>query len=294
MKKNYMLVAVISISCFLKAQVGIDTTEPDGSSVLDMSHTTKGFLPPQIALSDTKDVASIPDAKEGLLVFNTTDREKFPKGYYYWDSLSQQWSPWINTTKLRDDNNSDLMFASTLGYGPSGSMTSAPKKFTLGDVTATQFKCFKILDGFVGSKLHTYCGYDLDKNVSWETAFDLTKAIYGYLPVITTDYEWNQIKSNLLGIGGNSSNNIWIGYNVISYPGNPIEFTWVTGEKSKVNWSNSSTVQVNFAQGAPTTTSGCVRVSPGTDPNRTWTNEDCSLTSKDGVGFNYLLIEFNQ
>ncbi|WP_300675680.1 hypothetical protein [Soonwooa sp.] len=276
------------------AQVGIDTSEPDESSILDMSHTTKGFLAPSIALIDKKDTSSIVDAKDGLLVFNTTDTEDFPKGYYYWNSLTEEWLPFVNKTKERYDDDSDLMFASILGYGPSGSKDTAPKKFSLGDVTATQFKCFEILDQFVGSQKHSYCGYDLDKNVSWETAFNLTKAIYGYLPVITTDFEWGKIKSNLMGIGGNSDNNIWIGYNVISYPGNPIEFAWVTGEKSKINWSNSSTVQVNFAAGTPTTTSGCVRVSPISSAARTWTNEDCSLTSKDGVGFNYLLVEFNQ
>lgn len=293
MKKITLVLSCLIFSSVI-AQVGIDTNKPHESSILDMSHTVRGFLAPSIALTNKKDVTSITDAKEGLLIFNTTDSVDLVRGYYYWSSLTEEWLPFVNTTKERIDDDSSLMFASTLGYGPHGSKDTAPKKFSLGDVTATQFKCFEILDSFVGSQKHSYCGYDLDKNISWEKAFDLAKAIHGYLPVITTDSEWNKIKDNLLGIGGNSNNNIWIGYNVISYPGNPIEFTWVTGEKSKINWSNSSTVQVNFAAGKPAKTEGCVRVSPISDPARTWTNEDCNLTSIDGVGFNYLLIEFNQ
>jgi hypothetical protein len=52
--------------------VGIGTTTPDPSAILDLSSTTKGFLPPRLSSGD---IAAISTPTPGLMVYNTTTEE---------------------------------------------------------------------------------------------------------------------------------------------------------------------------------------------------------------------------
>jgi hypothetical protein len=54
----------------LHAQVGIGTTSPDASSVVDVESTTQGFLPPRLNTAQRDAIAS---PAEGLMIFNTTN-----------------------------------------------------------------------------------------------------------------------------------------------------------------------------------------------------------------------------
>jgi hypothetical protein len=53
-------------------RVGIGTSAPDASAILDLTTTNKGFLPPRIALKGINDATSIPTPATGLLVYNPT------------------------------------------------------------------------------------------------------------------------------------------------------------------------------------------------------------------------------
>lgn len=62
----------LNISVFItSAQVGIGTTTPDPSAQLDISSTTKGFLPPRMT---TEQRNGIPKPSEGLIIYNTSLR----------------------------------------------------------------------------------------------------------------------------------------------------------------------------------------------------------------------------
>ena len=52
------------------AQVGLGTTSPATSSVLDITSTTKGFLAPRMTTSERNAIAS---PAEGLLIYNTDE-----------------------------------------------------------------------------------------------------------------------------------------------------------------------------------------------------------------------------
>jgi len=65
----FVLLAFISLSN-LNAQVGIGTTNPDASSVLDVESTNKGFLPPRLTTAQRDAIAS---PAEGLTIYNTTN-----------------------------------------------------------------------------------------------------------------------------------------------------------------------------------------------------------------------------
>lgn len=66
----------------MKAQVGIGTTTPNASSMLDITSTNSGLLIPRVALTSTSDVATIASPVTSLLVYNSGF---LPHGYYYWN-----------------------------------------------------------------------------------------------------------------------------------------------------------------------------------------------------------------
>lgn len=85
-----LLILVINIFSYtLYAQVGIGTTSPDPSSVLDIVSSNKGFIAPRINLSNVTN-SSIDGTNTnaaGLLIYNTNASVTGGSGvgYYYWD-----------------------------------------------------------------------------------------------------------------------------------------------------------------------------------------------------------------
>lgn len=69
--------------------VGIGTSTPNASALLDVSSIGKGVLLPRIALTGTGDVTTIASAATSLLVYNTATAGTSPNnvvpGYYYWN-----------------------------------------------------------------------------------------------------------------------------------------------------------------------------------------------------------------
>lgn len=65
-----LIIGFFSIPEFYVAQVGIGTTDPHSSAILDMTATRKGFLLPRANLKGTDDNTTIPNPANGLLLFN--------------------------------------------------------------------------------------------------------------------------------------------------------------------------------------------------------------------------------
>jgi hypothetical protein len=78
------------------AQVGINTdgTPPDNSAMLEVTSTSKGFLPPRLALTASNVAAPVASPAAGLLIYNTATAGTAPHdvapGYYYWNGT--KWS----------------------------------------------------------------------------------------------------------------------------------------------------------------------------------------------------------
>jgi uncharacterized protein (TIGR02145 family) len=66
MKKILLSAALIAASFTSSAQVGIGTTTPHASAVLELESTTKGFLPPRMTLAQ---INAIVTPAEGLMVY---------------------------------------------------------------------------------------------------------------------------------------------------------------------------------------------------------------------------------
>jgi hypothetical protein len=80
-----LLIFIVTYSSF--SQVGIGTTTPASSAALEISSTSKGFLPPRMSLSQ---INSILSPVEGLFVYNTDSNcFQFYNGVAWSDCIGQ-------------------------------------------------------------------------------------------------------------------------------------------------------------------------------------------------------------
>ena len=73
------------------AQVGIGTTNPDGSSILELSATNRGLLLPRVNIMSKNDVSTIVTPAEGLVIYSPASNMNVAPGIYAFDGAS-----WVN------------------------------------------------------------------------------------------------------------------------------------------------------------------------------------------------------
>lgn len=78
--------AFFFISFSSKAQVGIGTSDPTPSAMLDITSDHKGLLIPRISLASLTDTSTIPSPANGLLIWNNASGGISPAGFYYWNN----------------------------------------------------------------------------------------------------------------------------------------------------------------------------------------------------------------
>ena len=71
--KKITLILIVLFTQFAFSQVGVNTTTPDPSSMLDISATNKGVLVPRVSLNNvtTTMLDGTNTAATGLLIWNT-------------------------------------------------------------------------------------------------------------------------------------------------------------------------------------------------------------------------------
>lgn len=120
MKKIVQLFAFL-IPTLLHSQVGIGTTAPDNSSILEISSTNTGLLIPRIALTSTAASTPVTTPATSLLVYNTASIADVTPGYYYWSGTAWQ--------KLLSSQNND--------WSVSGNNATNPNTNFIGTTDAT-------------------------------------------------------------------------------------------------------------------------------------------------------------
>jgi len=98
MKSNILsllvFTAIFTYTTTTQAQVGIGTNSPGASAQLEISSSSKGFLPPRVTLTGTADATTIASPATGLMVYNTATAGTSPSnvtpGIYYYDGAKWQ------------------------------------------------------------------------------------------------------------------------------------------------------------------------------------------------------------
>ncbi|WP_228451970.1 hypothetical protein [Chryseobacterium sp. G0186] len=157
MRKILTLFIPLCISCFMYAQVGINTTSPNGAVILDITSNEKGILIPRLTDSDRdtyladNNALTVPPAgvvnanlTAGTLIFNTTTNN-----FQYWDGTL--WRQLFVPTSSQAGNdgvvkvnsgNANVKPSLTLsaagnGYGPRQQVTySTPLVFAASPTTS--------------------------------------------------------------------------------------------------------------------------------------------------------------
>ncbi|MCL9805842.1 hypothetical protein NAT51_09930 [Flavobacterium amniphilum] len=85
--RKITFLSIISLFTFITAhsQVGIGTTTPSTSSMLEIKSTNSGLLIPRINLTSSTDNTTIASPATSLLVYNTSSSADLTPGFYYWD-----------------------------------------------------------------------------------------------------------------------------------------------------------------------------------------------------------------
>lgn len=172
------------ISGITMAQVGINTIEPDPSSALDITSTTKGLLIPRMATTDRDGIAN---PTTGLLIFNTTLNDveynagtpSLPK----WVSATTS-SNGLNTTSGKTQLGGDLTKATTIsglsatnklaftGTGidmfnvDSSTISVDGTNNRIGIGTATPSKTLEVAGEMKGTRVIAYGGGGLSSNTA--------------------------------------------------------------------------------------------------------------------------------
>lgn len=195
-------------------KVGIGTSSPNPSAILEVSSTSKGILPPRMSESERNSIAS-PTA--GLLVYQTTA----PAGYYYYNGTN-----WIGITGT---GSGAISASACIDYDGNAYPT-----FTIGNqvwmaenLRVTHYRngsaIPNVTDGGAWSGLSSgaYCWYGNDQNTNGKFG-----ALYNWYAVddnrglcpngwhVPTDTEWTTLTTYLGGTavaGGKmkSTSDLW-------------------------------------------------------------------------------------
>ncbi len=97
MKHHFTLLLILVVGFNLQAQIGIGTTSPDASALLELHSTSKGFLLPRLTKAQMESIGS---PAEGLMLY-CSDCD--PDGIYFFNSYN-----WVNLNTGLVSGSADL------------------------------------------------------------------------------------------------------------------------------------------------------------------------------------------
>lgn len=295
--KKIIIVILTLVSLFCYSQVGIGTTNPHPSAILELNASNKALLLTRVALTGTNDVSTIPTPTAGMIVYNTADT--FGPNAVRSNNLYR-----FNGTNWDFFVDNDLLAGTVVGFNTS-TLGYFPVKASDRNTVAIAPNGANVT--LLGCKTnptngHVYCAYQLSAGTNFYDTFRLAQQIGGYLVTMTSNEEREWVNTNILanGTGYNLQNSIWIGYNRVAYPGNLTRFVWITNENWKIDWSTnpSATPENWFLLGEPNNGSGiegsCHIVPITIDPLRRWNDVEGSNIIPYGVVSDQVIVEFNE
>jgi hypothetical protein len=199
MKRNiYTLVLLCSIfgfnTTYAQKNVGIGTTTPDNSAVLDINSSNKGLLIPRMSLQQRN---AINNPADGLMVYQTGDQG----GFYFFEGKTNEWKP-ITEAKAVAGTDGDWTLI--------GNAAGANDFIGTTNNMSLKFKVNNLNSGAISSEGNTTLGFEAGNS----------------LGSYSTGFGWGALKSSTggsnVGVGAgalassNSNNNVAIGTNALN------------------------------------------------------------------------------
>ncbi|WP_419870415.1 hypothetical protein [Chryseobacterium sp. CT-SW4] len=262
----------------------------------------------EIRNGGTADITILPSGTETIDVsYLSSAQSRFtvPAGYYATvkstgNTSGVTWVVTLLTVGNTTSEGSSGFSTSILGYTPKkASLRTVPA--TYGGVSVAERGCKK----YSGNG-HTYCAYQLGGPKNFYDTFNFAKQVGGYIVTMTGNNERTWVNSNLLAAAPNGytfDHSVWIGYNKVAYPGNPVQFTWITGEDWVIDWTTSpnSTPENWFNTGEPNNAGGsegsCHILATNRSSTRRWNDLNGTSTNdsgNSGTDFDQVILEFNE
>lgn len=250
-----VFVALFINSSSLQAQVGVGTTTPAASSILDLTSTTKGMLVPRMTAAQ-KAAVSTPDM--GLLIYQTDGSA----GFWFYDGT--QWIPLLDTKQ----GWATLGNAATVdGTHFIGTTDNIPLTLKVNNQQAAR------IDHLLNN---TYLGYQAGNTITTGTkntfignTADATSATLTNATAI--GYNALVSANNSLVLGGSGANLIRVGIGVpapteaVSLEGTASKKIWMERHTTANSAGNDLTMQSGGAtSGATDKNGGNMIVSSGT------------------------------
>jgi uncharacterized protein (TIGR02145 family) len=105
----FALILIINRGLIAQVSINTDNNPPDPSAMLDVKSTTKGFLPPRVALTAINSASPLTAPADGLLVYNTAVAGIPPNnvivGYYRWEVRK-----WVAVSPPQGVNVGDMQY----------------------------------------------------------------------------------------------------------------------------------------------------------------------------------------
>ncbi|SHM69114.1 hypothetical protein SAMN05444267_10735 [Chryseobacterium polytrichastri] len=128
-----MIIALFPYGLIIFGQVGIGTSTPNSSAILDVNvdnlavNAKKGLLIPKVALNSAIDVSTIPSPANGLLIFNTTlsgvvPNQVLANSYYKYNTTKSRWELMVDENSLAALSIPSI--ASIIGFKTTGNDTT--------------------------------------------------------------------------------------------------------------------------------------------------------------------------
>lgn len=118
----FFALVTVAIPSLVSAQsnnVGIGTTTPEPSAMLDISATDKGLLVPRMTILQRDLIVPTTTSSEGLLIYQTDGTIAEPKGFYYWSASLADWLP-LNQNTGNTPSGLISMWSGPINTIPSG------------------------------------------------------------------------------------------------------------------------------------------------------------------------------
>jgi hypothetical protein len=242
--KIYITLFLLLVISSLHAQVGIGTTTPATSSVLDITSTNKGLLIPRVVLTSTSDVATIASPATSLLVYNSGF---LPNGYYYWNGTL-----WV---LLATGNNTNWLLTGNSGTNPANNFIGTT------DAQDLRFRRANQWAGTIASNVTSFGAQAGRTNTATNNTFIGANA--GEL--VSAGASSGNVGIGTLALQGNAntiSQNVAIGYQAMQNPSTAANNNVVIGYQAGSTLSTSNNVIIGQGAGGGVT-NNCIIIGQG-------------------------------